>query len=490
MKKITKLSSLIFLSAIIFSTISCKERSNTTGWTYNDAKNGGFEVYPYKEQAIGPGLVFIEGGTFIMGNVEEDVMKDWNTTPRRVTVSSFYMDECEIANIDWLEYLDWLSRVFIPADLGIVYRNALPDSTVWRDKVGYREDEVNSYFRHPGCRYFPVVGVSWLQAVNYAAWRTDRVNEEILVQHGFVAHNPTPSAETYFNTEAYFLYASYEMETDKRLQYITTGEQRNVRKEDGILLPSYRLPTEAEWEYAALGLIGNTVNERIIERRVYPWNGQHVRSAQNRSMGEMMSNSRRGRGDYMGVASNLNDVAVIPVAVKSYWPNDFGLYNMAGNVSEWVMDVYRQNSNNDVHEWNPFRGNYYETVKLLEDGEVAERDSVGKVPVVPVSDFKNDRRRNYRQADNKNYLDGDWASLIDADYWGNEASPASTDQMYRKNAEVYSLVSDKARVYKGGSWKDIYYWNAPATRRYLDEDEATDYIGFRCAMSHLGPPTR
>ena len=163
---------------------------------------------------------------------------------------------------------------------------------------------------------------------------------------------------------------------------------------------------------------------------------------------------------------------------------------MAGNVAEWVMDVYRQNSLDDMTELNPFRGNYYETKKLLEDGTVEERDSVGRVPMVPVSDFKNDRRRNYRAADNKNYLDGDWASL--QNFSDVEDVPStSTENMYRKRVEDYSfsLIGDQARVYKGGSWRDPQYWCAPGHRRYLDEDEATDYIGFRCAMARLGSPT-
>ena len=163
---------------------------------------------------------------------------------------------------------------------------------------------------------------------------------------------------------------------------------------------------------------------------------------------------------------------------------------MAGNVSDWVMYVYRQASNDDVTEFNHFSGNYFETKKLLEDGTVAERDSVGKIPMVPVSDFKNDRRRNYRAADNRNYADGDWQSLQNMDDWKKAVTNTeSTDVMYRKEINTpyaYSLVSDHARVYKGGSWRDIPYWSAPASRRYLDEDEATDYIGFRCAMARVG----
>ncbi len=493
MNKFTKFFCFALFAGLLLA--SCKESSNTTGWTYNDPKNGGFEVFPFVEQQTGPGLVLVEGGTFVMGRVEQDVMYEWNNTPRRVTVSSFYMDECEISNVNYKEYLNWLERVFVPADLKVVYDNAYPDENVWRSPLKYAENEVEYYFSYPAFRNYPVVGVSWLQAVNYAAWRTDRVNEKILVDLGFAIYNTTPSPEGYFNTDAYLTYGdnAYESNSDKRLQYISREEDRNVKMEDGILLPKYRLPTEAEWEYAAYGLIGNTLNERVLERRIYPWNGSYVRTDQKKYMGDNVANLRRGRGDYMGVAGYLNDAGHITTDVKSYWPNDYGLYNMGGNVAEWVLDVYRPSSSEDAADFNPFRGNYYETKKLLEDGTVEERDSVGRVPMVPVSDFKNDRRRNYRTADNKNYLDGDWASVLESQNWIGDSTKYSTDEMYRKNLNKdyqYSLIGDRARVYKGGSWKDIQYWAAPGQRRYLDEDEATDYIGFRCAMARLGPPTK
>jgi gliding motility-associated lipoprotein GldJ len=500
MNNLMKLAGFMMIVGVMMFFSSCKkEASPTTGWTYNDPKNGGFEVYPFVEQNTGPGLVLIEGGRFTMGNQEEDVMREWDNASRTVTVSSFYMDEYEISNLNYLEYLNWLARVFLPNDLAVVYNNALPDTAVWRDKLEGAEKLVEYYLRYPNYRDYPVVGVSWLQAVNYCAWRTDRVNEKILVDQGIVVYEANPSPEGYFNTDSYLYFGElYGANGEKRLQYITSKADRNVRMEDGIMLPKYRLPTEAEWEYAAYSLIGNTLNERVLEKKVYPWNGQYVRTNDKHYTGDFMANFRRDRGDYMGTAGALNDGADATAPVHAYWPNDYGLYNMAGNVSEWVMDVYRPNSHNDVGEFNPFRGNYYMTKKLLEDGTIAERDSVGLIPQVPVSDFKNDRRRNYRQADNINYLDGDWASLTQLEKWvpgenkNDQTNEMATNEMYRKGAaqaEVYSLVGDHARVYKGGSWKDIAFWMGAAQRRYLDEDESTDYIGFRCAMDRLGSPT-
>lgn len=111
-KTISRLSKFAILLVILSACSNKFEQSSTTGWDYNNPENGGFEVADVQEQATGPGLVFIEGGTFVMGRTEQDVMADWNNIPRRVTVSSFYMDETEIRNLDYLEYLYWLGRVY------------------------------------------------------------------------------------------------------------------------------------------------------------------------------------------------------------------------------------------------------------------------------------------------------------------------------------------------------------------------------------------
>jgi formylglycine-generating enzyme len=490
LRNTANITKFIAVAAVLFTTACKKDQSSATGWEYNQPKNGGFEVVPYEEQETGPGLILIEGGTYAMGRTEQDVLYDWNNISRRVTVSSFYMDETEVKNLDWLEYLYWLKRVF-GVDYPEVCKKALPDTLVWRDKLAYNEPLVELYLRHPAYRDYPVVGVSWLQANDYCAWRTDRVNEYILIREGILKMDPTGQTnEENFNTEAY-LAGQYEGMVKNDLIDLNPNGQgtRKVRMEDGILLPKYRLPTEAEWEYASLGLIGNTIFERVVERRLYPWNGHITRTDADKNLGDFVANFKRGRGDNMGVAGNLNDAADIPAPVYSYWPNDYGLYNMAGNVSEWVMDVYRTLSPEDMSDFNSFRGNVFMTKALDEEKNIQEKDSLGRITWVPVTKEDAAGRRNYRQSDNINYLDGDYTSTITTDWLTPpemDSTQGSSKLMY--DYSVTSMLNDKARVYKGGSWKDRAYWMVAGTRRFLDEALATDYIGFRCAMTRVGSP--
>lgn len=530
--------------------VSCsQERSPVTGWAYNDPTNGGFEKPPYEEQETGPGLVLIEGGSFTMGRTETDVTYEWNNVPRKVTVSSFYIDETEVSNFSYLEYLWWTSRVFGPTFPDIYYK-ALPDTLVWRSKLAYNEPFVEYYLRHPAYRDYPVVGVNWLQANDFCAWRTDRVNEFILIREGLLEHVPNASDQDYFSTEAY-LSGKWQGQLKQKLpSFDEQNPERDVKMEDGIFLPKYRLPTEAEWEYAAYGLIGNTIGERITDRRIYPWNGHGVRNATDKYIGQINANFVRGAGDYMGTAGFLNDNADVTAPVYSYWPNDYGLYNMAGNVSEWVMDVYRASTLQDADEFRPFRGNIFTTqqrdsttligglggeILTNVDGPVYQKfkhkvnpptghgvsgettevqDSVltimtndptngnnnaspegksdipGRVQWREVSSAVStdnlDERRNYKTADYVNYMDGDVNSSI---YYaeGEEAYSSYGDKLMYEYAKT-SLVNDKSRVYKGGSWKDRAYFLNPGTRRFLDQRQAAEWLGFRCAMTRVGSP--
>lgn len=639
---LTYLICFLFVTCLFSSCGTEYETSSITGWDYNNPKNGGFQKVPYSEQETGPGLILIEGGTFTMGRVEQDVTYENHNIPRRVSISSFYMDETEISNFHWCEYMYWVKRTY--TDFPMVYKKSLPDTLSWREKLGFNEKYVEYYLRHPAYRDYPVVGVSWQQASEFCKWRTDRVNEFILIREGILVSNPNQQNEP-FTTDAYMA-GQYEQGLNPQGQIAdldpskggydpTTGKlktkdlaTRRVRMSDGIILPRYRLPTEAEWEFAAYGLIGNTVDERIIEKRVYPWDGHWVRNPQENFQGDMLANFVRGRGDYMGVAGHLNDNADITAPVYSYWPNDYGLYNMAGNVSEWVLDVYRPMTSRDADEFRPFRGNVFKTKVLNASGAIDEKydvtiydidgieqyiaefkaeredkvpqgnrtygyvkknrlDSVenelltvisnqikeaqefmknrqpleasGKIQEIfdqifqdfdlqvqqdadlagynieispmlrsGMSDFilntpgnvqmrdvtaeENMKRSNYRIADNIDYLDGDLKSSIyhpgDPDNNQDEIDEFNKGMkngglnedwaMYQRGLQkkngtiagaITSLISDKSRVYKGASWKDRAYYLNPGTRRYLEEDQSTSAIGFRCAMDRIGSPS-
>lgn len=493
-----KIGSLVLMAMIVVAMGSCGKKgsdSRTTGWKYNDPDNGGFEVAKYVEQEAGPGLVLIEGGTFVMGATQDPTIFTRNNQPSRITVRSFYMDQTEVSNVDYLEYLHWLRHVF-GSKYPEVYKKALPDTLVWRERLAYNEPLVDNYLRHPAFRNYPVVGVSWVQASDYAKWRTDRVNELRLVDAGIIGLDLNQHDEYNFNTEAYLLnqYTS-EVEGKKPIKNLAynpedpnSQEFRSSRIEDGIVLPSYRLPTEAEWEYAALGLIGNSEYERITQRKHYPWNGSYLRTTDKKYYGTFVANFKRGRGDYMGVAGSLNDGADIPTEVGSYFPNDFGLFNMGGNVSEWVMDVYRPSTSEDWDDYASFRGNVFQTQVRDQNGFIDVKDSLGRIRYRDVTVEESEKRVNYRKANNIDYLDGDFASEARID--GNWYARAANDTSAMYNYGRTSMINNEARVYKGGSWKDGAYYLSPSVRRFLDENASTDYIGFRCAMDRVGSPMK
>lgn len=462
----------LMLAFLVLSGCSNKNKSDITGWNYNDPKWGGYTVTPESEQITGPNLVPIEGGAFTMGVTEEDVMFEYNNIPRKVTVRSFYIDETEVANVHYREYTYWINRVFGENNKQIA-RAALPDTLVWREELAYNEPYVEYYFRHPSYNFYPVVGVSWLQANDFCKWRSDRVNEMLMVKDGYIDMTVDQKDENNFTTEAYMA-GQYEpaIKNSKKSNNPDEEGTRSLGMSDGVILPNYRLPTEAEWEYAALALVGNLPmegEELITDRRIYPWDGATTRyQKRNASQGSFLANFKRGAGDMMGIAGALNDNAAVTAPVRSNMPNDFGLFNMAGNVSEWVQDVYRQMTFADAEDFNPFRGNLFQELARDESGELLPKDSTGRLIRVIQNQDDVANRRNYRSPYAIDYGDGDTLSEVEYLYG------------------VTSLISDKARVYKGGSWNDRAYWLSPGTRRYLNEDMSSSTIGFRCAMDQMG----
>jgi gliding motility-associated lipoprotein GldJ len=525
---------------------SSKNSSRATGWKIN-AKEGGFQYNTdFKEQATAPGLVFIEGGTFTMGKVQDDVMHDWNNTPNQQHVQSFYMDETEVTNMMYLEFLDWIKAVYPPSEpqYKAIYEGALPDTLVWRNRLGYSEVMVDNYLRHPAYAEYPVVGVSWIQAVEFANWRSDRVNELYLEEAGYIERDAKIAAnsESNFSTDTYLIaptqtYGGNDSiinpeRSRRRVTTTASGDTINVyaSRETGIISPKYRLPSEAEWEYAALGMSELRSYNVYRGRKKYPWDGQYTRSGKRKIRGDQMANFKQGKGDYGGIAGWSDDGADITGKVKSYEPNDYGLYDMAGNVAEWVADVYRPIVDDEFNDFNYYRGNVYTknainddgTVKIvmpnevefdtLSNGKLVARNLPGEIKQVSVDDNETYLRNNFDRSDNRNFRDGDKrSSRYFEDFNNDELSDeeSETRKMYNspkhnierdslgniikeydKENNRTSLINDEVRVYKGGSWKDREYWLDPAQRRYYPQDMATDYIGFRCAMSRVGSKSK
>ena len=378
-----------------------------------------FQADPY-------GMVYIPAGSYIMGPSDQDAPYTIVTQSKTVTVPAFYMDDTEITNneyrqfvywvrdslahrliggdhlldegeyaerINWEMDIDWnsednqetLAELFLPENeryykrkeidarkLNFLYYwidlkaaaanrkqgmtdrsvfiksdtiNVYPDTLSWiRDfTYSYNEPFTQMYFWHPAYDDYPVVGVTWKQARAFCRWRTE-------------------------------LYNNY-----------LTGDGEAI-------VQDFRLPTEAEWEYAARG---------GYDLSPYPWGGPYIRN----SRGCFLCNFKPMRGNY------IDDGGAYTVKGTSYWPNDYGLYCMAGNVGEWTSNAYEEHSYSFSHDLST---NF--------EYEAKEDDS-----------------------------------------------PAL-----------------KRKVIRGGSWKDIGWYCQTSSRSYEFQDTSKCYIGFRCVMSFLG----
>jgi sulfatase modifying factor 1 len=543
MKNIFKIFLVVFTTLLI---TNCDRRSTSsgtsrlTGLSFNDPENGNYiRNNSFESQDTPLGMVTIEGGSFTMGQVQDDVMFDWNTTPKKMHVRSFFMDEAEVTNSEYFLYVQYMKDVFPPSEEKYkhIYNSVLPDTLVWRKSLGNTDILTENYFRHPAYADYPVVGVTWLQANEYCKWRTNAVNLKKLIDEGHIKNIfESDSTRNFFDTDRFLNDADKLFEGDTTIykRGVRTRNSRNsgknsfqgrkIRQADGILQQKFRLPTEAEWEFAAKAIIENREYNIFRGRKKYAWDGKYTRSKEKKYKGDQLANFKQGKGDYSGLPGWSSDGSDIPIRIKSYAPNAFGLYDMSGNVAEWVADVYRPIIDNKANDFNYFRGNIFTKKMINEAGEVVivgdnnavEYDTLpngtilpkqlpGAIKYIPITKSDASFRTNFSKADNTDVGNGDMGST--RFYKDTKERFASRPSMYNspqtpkitRNTDTGSdvvkydskkrrtLISNQTRVYKGGSWVDREYWLDPAQRRYLPEYMATNFIGFRCVTDKLGP---
>ncbi|MGD1840390.1 MAG: SUMF1/EgtB/PvdO family nonheme iron enzyme [Thermonemataceae bacterium] len=281
-------------------------------------KNSNGEIYRFDEvrpgwdQYVPQSMVVIPSGTFHMGQADEDVAATQINFNKQITISAFYIDETEVTNNQYRLFTDVMlayasgrqSAVTLDPDyeetvMKIIFPNGQPDSLeimqkVYPDTLRWRNEYAHHmgdpmmeyYFAHPAFDDYPVVGIKWTAAQFFCQWRTYHLNRYREIEKGLAAS------------------------------------------------PRFRLPTEAEWEYAARG-------GRDLAK--YPWGNPYVRN----TLGCMLANFKPGRGNY------YDDGFAYTAPVASYFANDWGVYDMAGNVAEWCQDAYYEAAVPIVWDLNP-----------------------------------------------------------------------------------------------------------------------------------------
>jgi formylglycine-generating enzyme len=260
------------------------------------------------QQPLPADMVAIKAGTFWMGQADEDIGFTQSAFNKQITISEFFMDKYEVSNNKYRQFVEavrlgeytYSTPTTLKEPPVFNLDEVLPDTTVWSTSFTYHYGDplMEFYFDHPAFDNYPVVGVSWEQAQMYSDWRT------------------------------------YHMNANDKSDYD---------------YPRFRLPTEAEWEYAAKG--GKDVAK-------YPWGGPYLKNRR----GCLMANFKPGRGNY------IDDGFAYTAPVDVFAPNGFGLYNMSGNVAEWVQDAYSPVSSSLTWDLDPKYDDPNERRKVVRGG--------------------------------------------------------------------------------------------------------------------------
>lgn len=386
-----------------------------------------FSKMPLAVKNITEQMVLIEGKTIIMNNVESAEITASDSTliglalKKRVTNSAFYISKTEVTNLEYRNFCQDMEK-----KLGKMATKFLPDTLIWIQEFpfSYFSPFVRNYFRHPAYDNYPVVGVSWEQANAYCDWLSEKVNQKL-------------------------------------------------KAAGKTLLPNFRLPTEAEWEAAAMGKNVKLSDTQTFVR--FGWGSSMLRDKN----GLLLGNFRflPDRNGFVLDMQDFSDNTSITAPSESYPPNSYGIYNMSGNVSEWVTDVlYLAVSGiKDDELLNAFRENSSAAAKEKPDFSRIV-DFYKEKGVHAAADFMLSEMKRLK-------LNEHLISEADlSNYKKQVLIPFVTD--YIRFAQ--NIPEDNSfRIVKGGSWFDGPYSLQIGARHCLQQQKSSARVGFRLAMNKI-----
>ena len=347
MKKIA--NSLILFASVVLIMSSCGSNSygELTGVLDRPSWSG---INPY-------GMVYIPSGTLHIGQSDQDIFSTYTQRPKAISISGFFMDDTEITNNEYRQFVHWVRDSIAHSILGDFIEDDYGNERIdWEYEIDYTDETLDDMFyqgdmilngkREMDTRQlnYAYEWVDWQKAAsreNYS--RTSLIQkEEINIYpdtlawiRDFTYSYNEPFARNYFWHPAFDDYPVVGVNW-KMAKAFTHWRSAlwNKYKGSDVNTETFRLPTESEWEYAARG--GKDLSP-------YPWGGPYVRNAK----GCLLANFKPGRGNYP------EDGGMTTVPADAYFPNDYGLYCMAGNVAEWTETAYEPNAYSFVHDLNP-----------------------------------------------------------------------------------------------------------------------------------------